>query len=1268
MRLRSVRRSTGFGNIALRGVVLALANASLIPLAWSAPTKLTDQPILTTINLPANVVLQLSVEFPTADSVAFPADFAASTRYDGYFDPLKCYSYNSGQGYFERSGAAAADYSCSGAWSGTFLNWATMQTIDLFRWAMTGGYRKVDYPANASDPKSPLTILQRAYASNQGNGSNFPERKISQALAAKHTPYANKGWLFIGNMKNKGLKFEIWANNVYEKMFAAVKVCDPAYPEKNCHPYKYTTGGLIKTVYKPEGLMQANRDAMLFTDLGYIYEDRATAHGGVLRARARHIMGPGDANFAPSIARSGVDIYEVAEISDTGAFIPNPDVQDAQNSKAGQVTASGAMNYLNGFGFAASNYMTHDSVSLLYAEALKYLRGKTPTGDYTASLTSGQQDGFPVIYNWKDPVIGGSKNYDPILRWCQKNFFVGIGDVNNSYDNRLPGGKSPIPSDADSTMLPHLTAHAWTNEVGSKEGDLAGLGSRWGNLVGLFSGYNYESQALSAGTQCCTDNSYYIAGMAYYANTQDIRPDLTKPEGKKTTVQTYWVDVLEWQEYKHRNQYWLATKYGGFVDSNDNNLPDLDSEWKSATKIANTFEIPKTYFPAADAAMMVTGLTQAFKQIRETIGEQAGVGVSSPALTLGTGAAATKIFQVTYDSTKGWGGTVKGMNIESIAEDGTVNTTTLFNTDTRFYTGADLNAAPANWAENRIIATGNWTAGVFTPTPFKWTNLTADQQAALIPSGGSEADGQNVLNYLRGDKTLEGATFRTRTKPLGDIVDSQAVYLGASLSSYNEEYNLGYKDYSRDKAGRPGVIFVGANDGMLHAIDANNGKGLWAYVPSFLFQGPSSPATPAVDGLQALSSPNYYHHNYVNATPYIADVDFANTGGSHGSGDWHTLLVGGLGKGGRGYYAIDVSDPISDVNGLTNAVKWEFTDLDMGFSYGRPVIVKSPRWGWVVILTGGYNNIGATATHPGAGVIYILNAKTGALHQKIYTPAGSATDPAGLAHVSAFVPDYADYTALNVYGGDLLGNVWRFDLSSPTADVPTPSSAFALLRDGSGVAQPVTTEPQVEYESGNLRRWVFVGTGKLLHADDSGTTQTQTFYALRDGMRAQAWESGAMPAGFGLPIQRSTLRAVSDSDLKTGVTLSATTPLGWYHDLTGLDGGGSERVIINPLAFPGADVITWVGAIPTNDPCSPGGTARYYQTDFASGHSLLLDASLAPISYLASSEQWMGHVIVKSGITTTALYTTASTAIKTTKNYASDIKRPQLFNWRLIGQ
>jgi type IV pilus assembly protein PilY1 len=201
---------------------------------------------------------------------------------------------------------------------------------------------------------------------------------------------------------------------------------------------------------------------------------------------------------------------------------------------------------------------------------------------------------------------------------------------------------------------------------------------------------------------------------------------------------------------------------------------------------------------------------------------------------------------------------------------------------------------------------------------------------------------------------------------------------------------------------------------------------------------------------------------------------------------WKTILVGGLNHGGRGYYALDITTPAAP------KALWEFTHENLGYSYGNPVITKLKNGTWVVIVASGYNNIGPG---DGKGYLFILNADSGALIRAITTDVGDTTTPSGLARITAWAnfPDNNN-TAQQVYGGDLLGNLWRFDING---DIPTTvdppvydAQRLATLKDASGVAQPITSKPELGKIAG--QPVVFVGTGQLLGADDLGNTQTQS--------------------------------------------------------------------------------------------------------------------------------------------------------------------------------
>ena len=1264
----------------------SLATALMATAAGAAKTPLADQPIAIA-DVPANVLLALSVEFPTAITRAHRDKdkdgnevFVITKKYLGYFDPKKCYDYVN-EGYFQPAGFADGDYACNNKWSGNFMNWATMQGIDTFRWVLTGGLRTTDEPKKfATASGSPLgqTVLQRAYASKQPDNTSdyvkysFPDRILAASLVTKYTGlpadfHGRRLWIRNGGMGvqvrfgYEKLDSTPWTLNQVDRpdtlkteqtttLNVNVEVCRDegsgadSYLEANCRKYVDATG--TKTVWKPVGLMQQYKDKMYFGAFGYLSDTSAARDGGVLRAKVQSIDN---------------------EITETGAFLDDPYNMRASDQKVD----SGTINYLNKFGQSSQKYKAYDPVSELYAEAVKYFKGLKPTASYVSNINATQRDGFPVFTEWNDPAMDAKYPSQGALS-CKKNYILGIGDINTNYDRNLSGGDGPIPSDVDVNMAGN-TAKGWTDIVGSLEGR-ANLGSALA-----------PHPALQAG--------YMIAGIAYYAHFNDLRSDIKGTQ----TISTYWMDVQE-SGYKDKNQYWLAAKYGGYKMPDPNN----PSAFSASTSIwggddikktnirkskSGNFELPNNYYEAGSPDDMQAGLQSAFTSISSGAGSAAGTALSSLQLSETTGGSIT--YQGSYDAGT-WSGDVVASKIKKIVND---------QPDL-----APLWSAAAKLAvigsDNRVIVTlapadktkANPTPDELKSTAFRWDNLSDAQKFNL--GSGDDTDGKNVLNYLRGDRTNESTStvtksYRRRTSLLGDIVDSRVVYLGKPNFGYADTYNPGYAAFKNDKASRTPLIFVGANDGMLHAFDAsegdNGGKEVFAVVPYSTYEGPDQ--TPQLSGLQALARPTYTHRYYMNATPEIRDVDFARTGNSLSSfnantpADWRTLLVTGQGKGGRSFIAVDVTNitPGSiDESTMKDKVLWEFTHPNMGYSFGRPLIAKTRRWGWVVILSSGYNN-----SLTGKGAIFVLNAKTGELLKgPIETSAGSEATPAGLAQIEGYTESYADYTLRYVYGGDLLGNLWRFDFSDTTND--PQALKIAELRTAEGSPQPITTAPKIEYSAKDLKRYVFVGTGRLLSPEDQGNSQQQTMYAFRDGTKSRAYGTAShevpLPEDIAFPVTRDNM--VKVSDLLAGATASDSKPMGWFYDLTstwdeeGNAGGNeqqlaTERVVLNLQANDG--VLTWIGSLPNQDPCSPSGTSRLYSTYYGSGQSVL--------TILKGDQRirrpWIGDktalgltdtALVRIGSRISVLGTDVSGGSKIYGSTLAEAGEPRVTNWRIIHE
>jgi type IV pilus assembly protein PilY1 len=1167
----------------------------LMPAA-DAQTLLADQPVFSAQNVPGNLALALSVEFPTAISVAHVnRTYSASSTYKGYFDPEKCYVYNyvsatSDDNYFYPAGAASS-HACSGKWSGNYLNWATMQTIDPFRWVLTGGYRFRD--------ETSLTVLEKAWGpTGLGGSSNFPDSTISSGVSGA-TPVTsgnvstrvfqlgNKIRFRIGDTSGLGgtpthynPAVALVPGQLYEA-FVRVKVCDPTAAagglESNCVAYGSN--------YKPEGLMQKYSDKIRFSAFGYLNDGDLKRDGGVLRARMKFI-GPSQ----PVPGGLPISNAQTEWSSKTGVFVQNPDATDASSTATAtgvSVADSGVMNYLNKFGQFAKSYKTFDPVGELFYSVLRYYRklGNVPAyttmGTADAAAKTKLVDGFPVITDWDDPI-----QYS-----CQKNFVLGIGDVNTHADRNLPGATgSSEPSQPTQVSGDTLDALKATNQVGS----LAGLGSSLGSTQ------NYGG--------CCNNNGALMAGLAYHANTKDMRADLAGMQ----TVQTYWLDVMENTVYKSNNQYYLAAKYGGFTVPDgfnpDTRTTDLDATWwRTNTDTVGSQPRPDNYFTAGNPDLLINGLTQAFASIASKVtAYSTSFSTSLPQVSVtGTAAYSTK-----YDA-KTWTGELLA---SSAAFDPVTGVPALTPAWT-FSSQLGAQAAGTGWDTGRNIVT--YRPDTKVGVPFRRTSISGTQLTALNTAYVSGDDSTNFLNYLRGERkhekssTTSGTTnaYRDRSVLVGDIVNSKARPVGPPALPLSDATNPGYSAFKSTYASRPTVIYVGTNFGMLHAINGSlsgtsAGKEIFAYIPSTLFNGPTG--TPAVNGLQAVGNPTFMHYNFVDGTPVSVDVDFGKTVGGSGS-NWRSLVLGGLGKGGKSLYAIDATDPLGVSNESTAAARvlWEFSDTDMGYTYGQPSVVKTKKYGWVVVAGSGYNN------PDGKGYIYFINPRTGELLEKIGTGVGSTSAPAGLAHVQAFVLDLTNGTADAIYAGDLLGNLWRLDVTATTGSYPAPVK-FATLVDSAGNPQPVTSRPVIAIQPGSGRRYVTVGTGRLLDSSDVSSTQAQRFYAIIDGNANKfsvdgsiPGEKSTLPSGWTFPHTVSRFKQLTD--IKTKISLDLATQIGWFLDLgTTGPGGPGWRVVSDPASFYGS--ISFAATSPTStDPCNTAGTSRVYALDLGDGSTVLTD-------------------------------------------------------------
>jgi len=596
-----------------------------------------------------------------------------------------------------------------------------------------------------------------------------------------------------------------------------------------------------------------------------------------------------------------------------------------------------------------------------------------------------------------------------------------------------------------------------------------------------------------------------------------------------------------------------------------------------------------SYFAATNPAQLTNDLQAVVAKIIAATQSTASTGVNSTGLHNGSVAYLAQF--TTSDNFQDWTGNLNAWIIDPVT--GQVNTTP----GSQVWSAqAQLDAQGSN---ARLIAT--WDPVAKAGTPFRWNPALAPAGISTTTGLGmalstfaADTNGQDVLQFVRGSNAQElrnGGPFRNRTHKLGDIVFSAPLYVGTPNGLTQ---TADYFAFATANANRSPVVYVGANDGMLHAFDAATGTERFAYIPNGVF-----------NNLVKLANPYYnqQHQYFVNGSPRVADVQFAS------DGSWHTVLVGTEGAGGSSVFALDVTAPDSLVTEarVAQAVLWEFRDADMGLSFSEPEIVTTAA-GWMVMVGNGYNS---PSQKP---VLYGINPQTGALLAKVdlcaAVPAACNTAVAnGLSSV-AVVNSYGQVSAAaNVaYAGDLQGNVWRVDITAPNPANWIVSVMFQTT-DPSGAPQPITTVPAVTLNPkfpNLLGTMVYVGTGQLLGIPDLSTTQIQTMYGIYDP------PTGATPPiGFaGIPNRTNLQPQVLANESVNGVSVRtvptpSAVPLpptagavrGWYMDLSLSPG---ERIIADPEIESGGGVV-FTTYQPNLSVCSGGGSAWLMVLNFATG-------------------------------------------------------------------
>lgn len=532
------------------------------------------------------------------------------------------------------------------------------------------------------------------------------------------------------------------------------------------------------------------------------------------------------------------------------------------------------------------------------------------------------------------------------------------------------------------------------------------------------------------------------------------------------------------------------------------------------------------FFTADDAETFGTKLSVALKAITDTVASGSNLAGTTTSLQ-----SNNFVYQASFNSSD-WSGTLKGVSIDDIENSVWESNFPIWDTRRIFF------------------GKRSGTAAVFNPA-----NVTAD--------GNALAGKTDVINYLRGSQALEpinGGDLRERSTLLGDISNSSPAYSGApvrkSYNRYDFDGSESYLAHLTANANRDPVIFVGANDGMLHAFNAENGMELFAYVPREIL-------TPEAD-LENYTSQDYFHRYYVDGSPVVADI--------YDGTSWKTIMVGSLGRGGSSLFAFDVNNP--NTFSASN-VLWDKTIPELGVITTKPVVARLNNGRWAVIAGFGYNN----STNR-SGLI-VVDALTGTVTKVIETSSLYNVGDNGTSQVEGWDTN-SDGNTDWFFAGDLQGNVWKYDLSSTnTGDWGVAYSGAPLFTasDSSGNTQSITGGVSLASDPKSGALWIFFGTGRMLTEEDPLLNTQESWYGIKDGNvisgRDQLKSRDVTNVSYSGIIQSREVSANEPGDM--------TDKLGWVIDLI----DDRERMVTSPIVV-GTSLISNT-IIPDNSSCNPEG-------------------------------------------------------------------------------
>ncbi len=744
---------------------------------------------------------------------------------------------------------------------------------------------------------------------------------------------------------------------------------------------------------------------------------------------------------------------------------------------------------------------------------------------------------------------------DPIQAACQRNFAILATD---GYWN----GSGKMYTDADSTKAGLLK---------DQDGDAT--------KVTRPSYAPYKK-----------DDEISLADVAYYYYNTDLRPDMENivpsagglPNiGDVATHQHMTTFTLglgvdgtmayrsDYKTAKSGDYYNILQKTANWPAPQPNRPESIDDLWHAAVSGRGT------YFSAKDPAALQESLHQALGSIGQSDGSGAAAATSNLEPTPGK----NFIYIANY-RTGAWDGELSAYAIDVLTGEITGDAKWQAASMLRSKIGSDGTDTRTIWtsdANNKLVPFT--VAGLTGAQKVDFFNETVQQSLSQYKTWSAEqkkgGTAAALVSFLRGndpqvteDKESK-RLYRERDKVLGDFVHSQPVHVGEPPYAFKDD---GYAAYVSKYQDRAGVVYAAANDGMLHAFDAATGEERWAYIPPIV-----------LPDLWQLANKDYAdrHRYYLDGALVVGDVKLG--------GEWRTILIGALGKGGRGYYALDITDPAKP------QVLWNYTADDnpnLGYSYG-PALVTKIDGKWVAVLSSGYNNVaeGGKYDGDGKGHLFVLDLNDPKMKENVIdiaTSAGSKSEPSGLARLNFAATDgfNTNNTAIFGYGGDLLGNMWRFDLKA--------KSATLLLALGS--TRPIMVAPELNGDAEAIQ--VYFGTGRFLGTTDlvvpkeNETVPTQLVVAFKDELEDN--KQLDFPKSF---VKHSMDSSTSSRKSTNTDAVDWSKHQGWYIELP----SKGERVAVDPKLFDGTLLIPTV--VPTASDCQPGGYSWMYMFNEAGGAS-----------------------------------------------------------------